>query len=133
MDTKGYDDSPPRNGVIFFYTVLAVVVLFGVSQLLKSYFGKMMNAEVYDKVLSQGFEKANETRERERAALEKSGIESAMRAFAQRGHSASPSIAPQSGAGKEPIGGWSQLKKEPPAATPAPAATTPGENTGAQQ
>ena len=26
-NAKGYDDSPPRNGVILFYTVLAVVVL----------------------------------------------------------------------------------------------------------
>ena len=29
--TKGYDDSPPRNGVIAFYTVLAVAVLIEIT------------------------------------------------------------------------------------------------------
>ena len=27
MAAKGFDDSPPRNGIIFFYTVLTVFML----------------------------------------------------------------------------------------------------------
>ncbi|HVZ33413.1 MAG TPA: hypothetical protein VG963_13365 [Polyangiaceae bacterium] len=122
-DTKGYDDSPPRNGVITFYTVLAVVVLIGVDLLLKSYFAKMMDTEFHDKVATRGFEQVTETRAREQLALEKSGINDAMRTFAQRGRSASPLLAPESGAGKQPVPGWSQLKHEAPPAAAAAAPT----------
>jgi hypothetical protein len=109
---KGYDDSPPRNGVIFFYTVLAIVFLVGVDFLLDSYFAKVMDGEIHDKVLTQGLDTAIETRAKERETLEKSGIEAAMRAVAQRGRAASPAITSESGAGKAEGTGWSQLKRE---------------------
>jgi hypothetical protein len=124
--TKAYDDSPPRNGVIAFYTVLAVAVLIGTDFLLDSYFAKIMDAEVHEKVLTRGLDLAYETRAKEHDALEKSGIGNAMRSLAQQGRTSSPLIAPESGAGKGAIQGWSQLKRElpagaaPPAAAPAP-------------
>jgi hypothetical protein len=125
--TKGYDDSPPRNGVIAFYTVLAVAVLIGTDFLLDSYFAKMMDAEVHEKVLTRGLEVAYETRAKEQEALEKSGIGNAMRTLAQQGRAGTPAIAPESGAGKGAIQGWSQLKREvaAPAAAPASDATPP--------
>jgi hypothetical protein len=140
--SKGYDDSPPRNGVIAFYTVLAVAVLIGTDFLLDSYFAKMMDAEVHEKVLTRGLEVPYEMRAKEQAALEKSGIGNAMRALAQQGRSASPLIAPESGAGKGQVAGWSQLKRDvgepakpaaasPTDATPAPDATPPGAPPGA--
>ena len=119
--TKGYDNSPPRNGVIAFYTVLAVAVLIGTDFLLDSYFAKMMDAEVHEKVLTRGLEVAYDTRVREQEALEKSGIGNAMRTLAQRGRVGAPAIAPESGAGKGAIQGWSQLKRE----VAAPAAGDP--------
>lgn len=130
MASKGYDDSPPRNGVIFFYTVLSVVVLFGVSQLLKSYFAKMMDTEIHEKVLTVGLDKAYEARTREAQALEKNGISTAMRAYATRGRMASPVIASESGAAKPAIGGWSQLKREVP---PAAAAAQPTQSANAAE
>jgi hypothetical protein len=124
MASNGYDDSPPRNGVIFFYAVLTVVFLFGVQQLLNSYFGKMMDNEFQEKVYTVGLDKAIEAKEQDRATLEKNGIEAAMRLYAQRGRSASTIIANESGAGKPAITGWSQLKREvaAPVAPAAPAA-----------
>jgi hypothetical protein len=119
---KGYDDSPPRNGVILFYTVLAVVVLIGVDFLLDSYFAKVMDTEIHDKVLTVGLDKAIETKQREQQELEKAGISQAMRAIAQSGRGASPNIAPTSGAGQPAVGGWSQLKRQAP---PAAAAAEP--------
>jgi hypothetical protein len=113
---KGYDDSPPRNGVIFFYSVLTVVLLIGVDFLLDSYFAKVMDTEIHDKVLTVGLDEAIETRAQERALLEKSGIDNAIRAISQRGRSASPAIASESGAGKPAVPGWSQLKREEPSA-----------------
>lgn len=110
--TKGYDDSPPRNGVIAFYTVLAVSVLVGTDFLLDSYFAKMMDAEVHEKVLTRGLDLAYETRVKEQEALEKSGLGNAMRTLAQQGRAGAPAIAPESGAGKGAIQGWSQLKRE---------------------
>ena len=124
---KGYDDSPPRNGVIFFYTVLAIALLIGVDFLLDSYFAKVMDGEIHDKVLTQGLDTAIETRAQERATLEKSGIEAAMRAVAQRGRAASPAITSESGAGKTEETGWSQLKRDvkPIVTAPTSAPATP--------
>jgi len=124
MAAKGFDDSPPRNGVIAFYTVLAVVLLFGVSVLLDSYFAKMMDTEVHEKILTRGLDLAYETRAREQQALEKSGINDAMRAYAQRGRSASPAIQSESGAGKPANPRWSQLKGEEVPSAPAAQQTT---------
>lgn len=123
---KGYDDSPPRNGVIFFYTVLAIAVLIGVDFLLDSYFAKVMEVEIHDKVLTQGLDTAIDTRAKERETLEKTGIEAAMRAVAQRGRAASPAITSESGAGKVEETGWSQLKREvaPAAASAQPTTST---------
>ena len=139
--SKGYDDSPPRNGVIAFYTVLTVAVLIGTDFLLDSYFAKMMDAEVHEKILTSGLDKAYETRAREQEALEKSGISTAMRTIAQQGRGSSPVIAPESGANKGEVQGWSQLKRQvaepakpaaasPTDATPAPDGTPPAAPAG---
>ncbi len=137
MAAKGYDDSPPRNGVILFYTVLAVVSLFGVAQLLKSYFANTMNAEYEVKVYTVGLAETAEFKEHEREQLDKSGIGNAIKLYAARGHSASPVLRSESGANKPGITGWSQLKREvasapvtapaAPAAVPVQGATTPPE------
>jgi hypothetical protein len=121
--TKGYDDSPPRNGIIFFYTVLTVFVLVGVKFLLDSYFANMLGAEMQEKVYSAGLDEVKELRQKEAEKLQRGAmpIDQAMRLLGQRGRSASSVIAPQGGNAPE-IGGWSQLKREVAAAQPAPAA-----------
>jgi len=131
---KGYDDSPPRNGIILFYTVLTVFMLIGVKFLLDSYFFSMMNAEMYEKVYSRGMAEVKSVREQEAAALAKGSmpIDQAMKLIGQRGRGASPVIAPASGQGVAEVSGWSQMKRdvpeaaapaapEAPAAAPAPA------------
>ena len=111
-EAKGYDDSPPRNGAIFFYAVLTVVVLIGVKFLLDSYFMSTMEGEVYEKVLSVGMEQVAEKRAKDQATLESSGLGAAMQVLAQRGRAASPKIAPKSGQGQPEVAGWSQLGRE---------------------
>jgi hypothetical protein len=64
MAAKGYDDSPPRNGIIFFYTILTVFTLIGVKFLLDSYFFGMMEGEYFDKVYSRGMEEVAAVRQR---------------------------------------------------------------------
>jgi hypothetical protein len=127
MAAKGYDDSPPRNGIIFFYTVLTVFFLIGVKLLLDSYFANMMNAEKYEKVYSRGMEEVLAVRAKERATLEKGSlpIADAKKLLALRGRGASPLIAPNSGQGQEAIAGWSQLKREVPALKPVAPAPAP--------
>jgi hypothetical protein len=122
MAAKGYDDSPPRNGVIMFYTVLAVVSLFGVAQLLKSYFANIMHTEFTEKVFTVGLAETAEFKAREQETLDKSGINNAIKLYAARGHSASPVLRSESGANKPGITGWSQLKREVPTAPAAPEA-----------
>lgn len=124
MAAKGYDDSPPRNGVIFFYSILTVAFLFGAQQLLNSYFGKMMNAEFQEKVFTVGLQGAVDAKAHDQAELAKFDIEAAKRLYVQRGRSASPVIASESGANKPGIGGWTQLKRDVPAA-PAAAPAAP--------
>ncbi|MFM2416060.1 MAG: hypothetical protein RL385_783 [Pseudomonadota bacterium] len=114
---KGYDEGQPRNGTIAFYAALTVVTLIGVKFMLDSYFAKTMEGEYHDKVLSRGMEVVKATREAEQAQLDKAGINAAMKAYSQRGRSASPSIAPESGAGKPEIQGWSKLGRVVPAPT----------------
>lgn len=117
---KGYDDGQPRNGMIAFYAALTVFSLIGVKMLLDSYFARVMDTEVYDKVLSRGLEHAVDTRAQEQADLQKAGLPEAMRSLAQRGRAGSPAITPESGQGKAEISGWSQLPRVlPPAPAPA--------------
>jgi hypothetical protein len=120
---KGYDEGQPRNGTIAFYAVLTVFTLVGVKFMLDSYFSHSMEAEYHDKVYSRGMDEVKAVREKEQAELAKDGLGDAMKALAQRGRAAAPTIAPESGAGKAEIQGWSKLGREvAPVAAPAPAA-----------
>lgn len=121
---KQYDDSPPRNGIIFFYAVLTVFLLIGVKFLLDSYFVKTMDSEIHEKVLTRGLEQVANMRASEKETLERSGISSAMKTIAQRGRTASPLIAPASGQGKPEVQGWTQLQRQV-AAPAAPAEAAP--------
>lgn len=114
---KEYDDSPPRNGIIFFYSVLTVFFLIGVKFLLDSYFAKTMDSEIHEKVLTRGMEQVATMRAKEKETLERSGISAAIKTLAQRGRSASPLIAPTSGQGKPEIQGWTQLGRQVEAPT----------------
>lgn len=128
---KEYDDSPPRNGVIFFYTVLTVFVLIGVKFLLDSYFAKTMDAEIQDKVLTRGMEQVTALRAAEKAELDKT-MQAAKSQYTAMGRAGL--IAPASGRDKPEVQGWTQLGRKieeaPAAPPPAPeaAAPTPGES-----
>lgn len=126
---KEYDDSPPRNGVIFFYTVLTVFVLIGVKFLLDSYFEKTMDAEVHDKVLTRGMEEVAAMREHERTVLGGDKMQAAKLELSRRGRMGVPSVKPASGQGMPEVKGWTLLGRdvaEPKAAAPeGPAADVP--------
>jgi hypothetical protein len=130
MAAKGYDDSPPRNGTIFFYTVLTVFLLILIKILLDSYFAKMMDGEIHDKVLTRGMEEVQAMRAAEKQKLEQGSmnIESAMKTLTQRGRAAMPEIAPSKGDGLPAIEGWRELKRTPEA--PAPLPTLPSAPAG---
>jgi hypothetical protein len=120
---KEYDDSPPRNGVIFFYTVLTVFVLIGVKFLLDSYFAKTMDSEIHDKVLTRGMEEVTAQRSSERSELDKT-IQQAKNQYAAGGRAGL--IASGSGRDKPEVQGWTQLGRKVEEAAPAqPAPTAP--------
>ncbi len=130
MAAKGYDDSPPRNGLILFYTISTLVFLLLVKVTLDSYFADVMGAEVHDKVLSRGMEPVKAMRAREEKLLRQGSmpIEQAARAMSQRGRAASPMITPKSGMGEdgqgmEEVRGWTTLgRKVAPMPSPEPSA-----------
>lgn len=134
MATKGYDESPPRNGTILFYTVLTLFILVIVKYSLDSYFMKVMGAEVEDKILTRGMEPVKAMRANELKQLESGStpIERAKQMMSQRGRSASPMITPKSGMGEDGYGmeevkGWTKLeRKVRPVVRPEPAPVTDG-------
>lgn len=121
---KEYDDSPPRNGVIFFYTVLTVFVLIGVKFLLDSYFAKTMDSEVHDKVLTRGMEEVTAQRASERSELDKN-IQQAKNQYASTGRAGL--IASGSGRDKPEVQGWTQLGRKVEAAPAQPEPATPSD------
>ncbi len=117
MAAKGYDDSPPRNGTIVFYTILALAILVAIKLTLDSYFAKVMTAEIHDKVLTRGMEPVKAMRVRERTMQEAPGMQRAMEVLSQRGRTASPVITPKSGMGEDGYGmeevrGWTKLNRK---------------------
>jgi hypothetical protein len=140
MAEQAYDDSPPRNGTILFYTVLTVFLLVCVKFLLDSYFSRMMDAEIHDKVLTVGMEEVQAMRASEKQKLEQGAmpIESAMKTLAQRGRMAMPEIQPKSGPNAPAIEGWREMKRSvapaaaaaAPTSAPAPEAAAPAEGAG---
>ncbi len=129
MATKGYDDSPPRNATIVFYTVLTLAILVAIKLTLDTYFVTVMTAEVHDKVLTRGMEPVKAMRAREQAVQDAPAMQRAMEALSQRGRTASPEITPKSGmgedgAGLEEVRGWTKLdRKIGPVAQPDTSAT----------
>jgi hypothetical protein len=116
MASEAYDDSPPRNGTIFFYALLTVFLLVCVKFLLDSYFVKMMDTEVHDKILTQGMEEVVAMRAAEKKQSE--SVQTAMSALASRGRGAMPQLKP-AGMDAPPEQGWRELKRVLPVA-PAP-------------
>jgi hypothetical protein len=80
-----------------------------------------MDAEIHDKVLTQGFDEVTELRAKEQANLADS-IAAAKKQVAS-GRTASPLIRPASGQGQPEVQGWSQLGRKVVAPTPTTAPT----------
>ncbi len=131
MATKGYDDSPPRNGTIVFYTVLTLAVLVVIKLTLDSYFVKVMSAEVHDKVLTRGMEPVKAMRSQEQAMRDAPAMKRAMDVLSQQGRAASKAIEPKSGMGEggngmEEVKGWSKLNRKVLPVAPVAAAADAG-------
>jgi hypothetical protein len=128
---QAYDDSPPRNGTIFFYTLLAIFLLVCVKFLLDSYFFKIMDTEIHDKVLTQGMEEVAAMRAAEEE--QRAGVKSAMDSLASRGRAAMPQIKPAADRTKAPsVEGWNELKRPGVVAPAGEAAPAPGAAPGAE-
>jgi hypothetical protein len=123
MASEAYDDSPPRNGTIFFYALLTIFLLVCVKFLLDSYFFKMMDTEVEAKILTQGMDEVVAMRTAEQK--ESDAVKAAMSSLAQRGRNAMPEIKP-TGMVAPAEQGWRELQQPTPGAAPAPADGAPG-------
>src|SRR5688500_3559061 len=110
MASEAFDDSPPRNGTIFFYALLTVFLLVCVKFLLDSYFTKMMDTEVHDKILTQGIDDVAAMRAAERE--HRDDVKTAMGSLAQRGRGAMPQIKPANMVAP-PEQGWRELQHAP--------------------
>jgi len=114
MASEAYDDSPPRNGTIFFYALLTIFLLVCVKFLLDSYFLKIMDTEVHDKILTQGMEEVTAMRAAEKA--ERESVKTAMSSLASRGRGAMPQLKPANMVAPAEQG-WREMQR--PGSTPA--------------
>ena len=130
------DDTPPRNRLIAFYTLLAVGTLMVMKPAFDSYYDRMYDRAVDDRLEQYNSELIVAEREvlslSEREAQWETSLSSgaipihrAMRQVAQ-GRTRVPQVAPQAPAEQnmDPLTGWTQLPNED---APSPAEETPTE------
>jgi len=134
------DDTPPRNRLIAFYSLLAVGTLMVLKPAFDSYYDRMYDRAVDDRLAS--YNDRTIVAERDVAPLSQreaewetslsSGsmpIDRAMAQIAQRGRTGIPQIAPQATAEQnmDALNGWSE-SPNPDAPAANPAAETPEES-----
>ena len=130
------DDTPPRNRLIAFYTLLAVGTLMVMKPAFDSYYDRMYDRAVDDRLEQYNSELIVAEREvlslSEREAQWETSLSSgaipihrAMQQVAQ-GRTRVPQVAPQAPAEQnmDPLTGWTQLPNED---APSPAEETPTE------
>lgn len=134
------DKTPPRNRLIAFYTALAVATLISLKPAFDSYFDKMRQSAVQDRLATYSdlttVEEAEADwnrelcREDQLAQLESgdrrctgSPIAETMAQLARRGRTAMPQIRPEAPAepNLDPLRGWSELPQEVEEPEPEPA------------
>lgn len=134
------DDTPPRNRLIAFYTLLAVGTLMVMKPAFDSYYDRM-----YDRAVDDRLERYNgelivagrdvaplAEREAQWETSLSSGpmpIQRAMEQVAQRGRMGVPQVMPQAPAEQnmDALTGWSQLPNPDAPSAPEAAAETPEE------
>ncbi|GAB4198008.1 MAG: hypothetical protein OHK0013_06690 [Sandaracinaceae bacterium] len=117
------DDTPPRNGVIFFYTVLVVLTLICLKFVMDSFLDSSRRAiRAQHLERSRANELLAEHREREREALGSGEmpIDRAMRELAQRGRGAFPQVRPFPSTDRGALEGWNRRGPTEAPVTPEP-------------
>ncbi|AKF06456.1 hypothetical protein [Sandaracinus amylolyticus] len=122
------DDTPPRNRVIFTYTVLAVITLIGLKYVFDSYMDVSRRDRRRENIEeSRTTAELAEYRESQREALRGGAmpVDRAIDELGRRGRGAFPLIRPAASQDLDPLRGWQQLPRELPAALAPAAAPTP--------
>jgi hypothetical protein len=113
------DDTPPRNRLIFGYTIVVVFALIGLKFVFDSYLDVSRTAKRREQIATS---RANvilaEYRRAQRERLESGPmpIDRAMHELARRGRNAFAQIRPEASGDRAPLQGWQQL---PRAVSPA--------------
>ncbi len=134
------DDTPPRNRVIFAYTVMSVIALVALGFLFDSYMDisrretRRSNAERSWTSETLALYREGQTNALERGRMP---IQRAMADFARQNRQAFPLIRPMASDDQGPLEGWNQLPHRaaasaPEEATPEAAAPTDSAPTDAE-
>ncbi len=121
------DDTPPRNGAIFLYTVLSVLFLVSLKFVLDSY---LENARRNVRADNLGASDSSERLEQHRDAVagELAGgdlpIDQAISQLAERGRGAFPQVRPYPSEDQGAREGWNRRPPEAPPLTPEPSEAT---------
>jgi hypothetical protein len=117
------DDSPPRNGVILFYTVLAVLTLVGLKFVMDSFHDSSRLAiQAQHLERSRSSQVLAEYREQVSQALGEGEmpIDRAMQELAQRGRGAFPQVRPFPSTDRGALEGWNRRGPTAAPVTPEP-------------
>ncbi|MBZ0120344.1 MAG: hypothetical protein K8H88_25355, partial [Sandaracinaceae bacterium] len=116
------DNTPPRNRLIAFYTLLSVILLASLKPLLDVYFDVMVR-RAQESSLSTANDLAPVEHERGRWAQRSRRIDEAIEQIGQQGRSSDSRLRPQPSDNFDAVRGWGVLAPPAPAA-PAPTAPT---------
>jgi hypothetical protein len=118
------DDTPPRNRVIFTYTILAVMTLFGLKYVFDSYMDVSRRGIRLEHVTeSRASQTLEEYREAQHGQLARGPmpIERAIAELGRQDRRAFPLIRPTASDDRAALEGWTQLPRmQPEAEAPAP-------------
>lgn len=108
------DNTPPRNRLIAFYTLLAVATLAMLKPAFDAYYDQMFESARADRLATyDDMAELRDTEARWRSALETGdmSIHDAMEQLGEQGRTAMPQIAPEAPAemNMDPLRGWSHM------------------------
>jgi hypothetical protein len=118
------DDTPPRNRVIFSYTMLGVITLVGLKFVFDSYLDSSRRDVRRDHIEASHTQvvlDAYRAEQRLRLSGGPMPIDRAIQEIGRRGRTAFPQLRPMPSEDREPLIGWAQLPRETGAAEAAPA------------
>ncbi len=105
----GFDQTPPRNGLILFFTALSVAVLFLLSFVFKSYFIASSEGEITDKVMNHPWQLREKVNRAQAKLLDQKAVDRAIDRLGKEEREALDVIRPLPVEDTAALVGWAEV------------------------